>query len=79
MLDHSHFVPPDARPRREILLPPAIILLVFAMVVFAVGGFTFVSTQQQALGSVRLQNAQMREAVLALSTTDAALGHVLTG
>lgn len=79
MLEHSHFVPPDARPRREILLPPAIILLVFAMVVFAVGGFTFVSTQQQALGALRLQNEQLREAVISLSTTDAALGHVLNG
>jgi diguanylate cyclase (GGDEF)-like protein len=79
MLEHSHFVPPDARPRREILLPPTIILLVFAMVVFAVGGFTFVSTQQQALGALRLQNAQLREAVVSLRTTDAASGHVLNG
>ncbi len=79
LLEHAHFAPPAARPRRAILLPPAIILLVFAMVVLAVGGFTFVSTQQQALGTLRANNADLREAVNALNTADAAVGHVLAG
>ena len=63
-------VAPQARPRTEALLPPAIILLVFAMVVIAIGGFAFVGGQQQALNTLRGQSEAMREAASALSRTD---------
>jgi hypothetical protein len=49
-----------------VLLPPAIILLVFAMVVIAIGGFAFVGGQQSMLGALRLKSDAMREAVITL-------------
>ena len=51
------------RPRREGLLPPAIILLVFAMLVFAIGGFAFIGGQQNALNGLRSDADAMREAL----------------
>ncbi len=71
--------PPPHRARSETLLPPAIILLVFAMVVIAVAGFAYVSGQQQSLSAVRQQADGLRTALAALQTTDAAAGHALNG
>ena len=65
--------------RERFLLPPAIILLVFAMVVVAVAGFAFVSAQQQSLGTQRLRNDALREAMRALEAADASAAHVLNG
>ncbi|MEO7222135.1 MAG: hypothetical protein ABIY37_06650, partial [Devosia sp.] len=70
---------PSARPRTEALLPPAIILLVFAMVVIAIGGFAYVGGQQNALNTLRGQSEAMREAASALSRTDASAAHVIAG
>jgi len=77
--DHPHAVAPAARPRSEVLLPPAIILLVFAMVVIAVGGFAYVSAQQQALSTVRMQSDALRASVNTLQMVDADAAHVLNG
>ena len=68
-----------ARPRTEVLLPPTIILLVFAMVVIAIGGFASVSGQQNALNALRGQSEAMRHAVSALARTDASAAHVIAG
>ena len=54
------------------LLPPAIIFLVFAMVVIAVGGFAYFSVQQQSLGGLRTEASALRDAMGALSGADAA-------
>jgi diguanylate cyclase (GGDEF)-like protein len=70
---------PPLRPRTEVLLPPAIILLVFAMVVIAIGGFAYVGGQQSALNALRGQSEAMREAAGALSRTDASAAHVIGG
>jgi diguanylate cyclase (GGDEF)-like protein len=67
------------RPRTEALLPPAIILLVFAMLVIAIGGFAYVGGQQSALNALRGQSEAMREAASALSRTDASAAHVVAG
>ena len=48
--DHPHAVAPAARPRSEVLLPPAIILLVFAMVVIAVGDRSKIEMPLKELG-----------------------------
>jgi len=77
--DHPHAVVPGVRPRGEVLLPPAIILLVFAMVVTAIGGFAFVSSQQQALSAVRAQSDALRSSVSMLQLVDADAAHVLNG
>jgi diguanylate cyclase (GGDEF)-like protein len=66
-------------PRVGVLLPPAIILLVFAMVVTAVGGFAYVGGQQGALGTLRAHTDALRQAVLVLQRTDAGVAHVLAG
>ena len=71
--------PPHARARTEALLPPTIILLVFAMVVIAIGGFAFVGGQQNALNTLRAQSEAMREAATALAHTDASAAHVIAG
>jgi diguanylate cyclase (GGDEF)-like protein len=70
---------PLSRPRTEVLLPPAIILLVFAMVVIAIGGFAYVGGQQSALNALRGQSEAMREAAGALSRTDASAARVIGG
>ncbi len=67
------------RPRTEALLPPAIVLLVFAMVVIAIGGFAYVGGQQSALNALRGQSEAMREAAGALARTDASAAHVMGG
>ena len=54
--------PPGTRARSEWLLPPTIILLVFAMVVTAVAGFAYVGGQQQSLTALRQQDDALREA-----------------
>jgi diguanylate cyclase (GGDEF)-like protein len=77
--EHAHLPAPNTRPRTEVLLPPAIILLVFAMVVIAIAGFAYVGGQQSALGALRLQSDAMRDAVVALERTDASAAHVLAG
>src|SRR3954469_5086615 len=77
--DHPDAVMPGIRPRGEVLLPPAIILLVFAMVVTAIGGFAFVSSQQQALSAVRTQSDALRSSVSMLQLVDADAAHVLNG
>jgi diguanylate cyclase (GGDEF)-like protein len=77
--DHTHVAVPDHRPRGETLLPPAIIVLVFAMVVIAVAGFAYVSGQQQSLGTLRTHVDSLRAAANALVTVDADAGHVLNG
>jgi diguanylate cyclase (GGDEF)-like protein len=70
---------PAPRPRSEVLLPPAIILLVFAMVVVAIGGFAYVSNQQQALSVVRHGADDLRAAVNTLQLVDGDAAHVLNG
>ena len=77
--EHAFLLAPNARPRTEVLLPPAIILLVFAMVVIAVGGFAYIGGQQSALGTLRLQSDAMREAIMTLDRTNASVAHVLAG
>ena len=67
------------RPRREGLLPPAIILLVFAMLVFAIGGFAFIGGQQNALNGLRSDADAMREASSALARADASVARVIAG
>jgi len=69
----------SVRPRTEALLPPAIVLLVFAMVVIAIGGFAYVGGQQSALNALRSQSETMREATNALARTDASAAHVIAG
>ena len=68
-----------SRPRREGLLPPAIILLVFAMLVFAIGGFAFIGGQQNALNGLRSDADAMREASSALARADASVARVIAG
>jgi len=79
ILETAHAAKPHARPRTEALLPPAVILLVFAMVVIAIGGFAYVGGQQNALNALRGQSEAMREAASALSRTDASAAHVIGG
>jgi diguanylate cyclase (GGDEF)-like protein len=69
--------PGPQSPRR--LLPPAIVLLVFAMVVIAVGGFAYLSSQQETLSTLRAQDQAMRNAASALELADASLAHMLNG
>jgi diguanylate cyclase (GGDEF)-like protein len=68
-----------SRTRTRRLPPPVIILLVFAMVVIAVGGFAFLSAQQQSLSDLRAKSDVLRNAVVALEVTDASVAHVLAG
>jgi len=67
------------RPRREGLLPPAIILLVFAMVVIAIGGFAFIGGQQNILNGLRGNADAMREASTVLAHTDASAARTIGG
>jgi len=61
------------------LLPPAIVVLVFAMVVIAVGGFAYLSSQQEALSTLRAEDQAMRAATGALELADAGLAQMLNG
>lgn len=70
---------PESRGHSKPLLPPAIILLVFAMVVIAIGGFAFIGGEQSSLSALRGKADAMREAQAALSRTDASAAHVLAG
>ena len=79
ILETARAAKPPARPRTEALLPPAIIMLVFAMVVIAIGGFAYVGGQQNALNTLRTQSEAMRAAANALSRTDASAAHVIGG
>lgn len=67
------------RPRSEALLPPAIILLVFAMVVIAIGGFAFIGGQQNILNGLRGDADAMREASRVLAHTEASAARVIAG
>jgi diguanylate cyclase (GGDEF)-like protein len=78
-IETAQAAPSTVRPRTEALLPPAIVLLVFAMVVLAIGGFAFLGGQQNALNALRTQSEAMREAASALSRTDASAAHVIGG
>jgi diguanylate cyclase (GGDEF)-like protein len=77
-IDHDRAPLPTAG-RREAMLPPAIIVLVFAMVVIAIGGFAYVGGQQQGLASLRAQNDALRAAASAVVTVDTDAAHVLNG
>lgn len=74
-----HEIVPRGEPRGRRLLPPAIIMLVFAMVVIAVSGFAFIGGQQQSLTSLRSQNVALRSALQTLIETDAAAAHFAAG
>ena len=78
-IEHALHEAGGAKPRREALLPPTIILLVFAMVVVAVGGFAYVGGQQQALNTIRVQSEALRVAAHAVETVDADAAHVMSG
>ncbi|MEP7239927.1 MAG: hypothetical protein ABI697_03480, partial [Devosia sp.] len=67
--------PTERRP----LLPPLIVMLVFAMVVVAVGGFAYLSREQQSISALRLEASALREAVTALERTNASAARVLNG
>jgi diguanylate cyclase (GGDEF)-like protein len=77
--EHAYLLAPNTRPRTEVLLPPAIIIMVFAMVVIAIGGFAYIGGQQSALGELRVESATIRNAVIALERTDSSAAHVLAG
>jgi diguanylate cyclase (GGDEF)-like protein len=77
--DMLHEIVPRTETRGRRLLPPAIILLVFAMVVIAVGGFAFIGSQQQSLATLRTQNAELRSAIQTLIEADAAAAHFAAG
>lgn len=79
LIETAQAARPHVRPRTEALLPPAVILLVFTMVVIAIGGFAYVGGQQNALNTLRGQSDAMREAASALSRTDASAAHVIGG
>ena len=49
------------------------------MVVIAVGGFAYISYQQQSLSALRTEANQLRDAVGTLTRADAAAEHVLAG
>jgi diguanylate cyclase (GGDEF)-like protein len=70
---------PGERPRKEALLPPAIIMLVFAMVVIAIGGFAFIGGEQSALSTLRARADAMQQASTVLSRTEASAARVLGG
>jgi len=71
--------PPGTRARSEWLLPPTIILLVFAMVVTAVAGFAYVGGQQQSLTALRQQDDALRESLTALERVNASASRALNG
>ncbi len=78
--DTVRVVPPASpRARSQILLPPTIILLVFAMVVTAVAGFAYVGGQQQSLTALREQDDALRESITALERVNAAAARALNG
>ncbi|MEQ1769352.1 MAG: GGDEF domain-containing protein [Devosia sp.] len=76
-LEHE-FVPESGTPGRR-MLPGTIILLVFAMVVIAVGGFAYISAQQQDLAALRTESGQMRAALQTLTEADAGAAHFAGG
>jgi len=71
LVDQAHAAPEARLLRSDVLLPPAIILLVFAMVVIAVAGFATISGQQQGLGALRQQSEALRAAADVVATADA--------
>ena len=79
IIEPTRPAPPLHGPRRESLLPPAIIVLVFAMVVIAITGFAYVGGQQQALSAHRSAVEGLWNGLAALQTGDAAVAHVLNG
>jgi diguanylate cyclase (GGDEF)-like protein len=66
-------------PVRSRVLSVATILLVFAVIGASIYGFYHVSSQQQALTSLRAQGGQLRDMRLALVQADADVQHVLAG
>ena len=69
--------PPPARRNR--ILSAATVVLVFALVATAIGGFVHVSTQQRAMADLRAQAQQLRTVYQALTEADAATLHYLSG
>ncbi|MEO6395046.1 MAG: GGDEF domain-containing protein [Devosia sp.] len=72
------FVPQSDNARRRVL-PGTIIFLVFTMVVIAVGGFAYISAQQQSLTALRAQSGQLRAALQTLTEVDAGAAHFAGG
>ncbi len=66
-------------PVRSRMLSVATIALVFAVIAASIYGFNHVSTQQQALASLREQGTQLRDMQQALVQADADVQHVLAG
>ncbi|HEX4296576.1 MAG TPA: hypothetical protein VHZ56_01000, partial [Devosia sp.] len=73
------FPTPGVEPGSERMLPPTVIMLVFAMVVIAVGGFAYISDQEQSLSALRLQTDALGAATTALERTDADAARALNG
>ena len=73
-IDQQRSSAPKPMVRSERLLPPVIVLLVFAMVVIGIAGFAYVSAQQQTLSQIRQDSDQLREALRTLIETDADVG-----
>jgi len=66
-------------PVRSRMLSVATILLVFAVIAASIYGFNHVSTQQEALTSLREQGTQLRDMQQSLVQADADVQHVLSG
>jgi diguanylate cyclase (GGDEF)-like protein len=66
-------------PVRSRMLSVATILLVFAVIAASIYGFNHVSSQQEALTSLRQQGTELRDIRQALVQADADVQHVLTG
>ena len=73
----SNELPP--MPVRSRMLSVATILLVFAVIAASIYGFNHVSTQQEALTSLREQGRQLRDMRQALVQADADVLHLLAG
>ena len=70
---------PAPPPRTQALLPPAVVMLVFVMVVIAIAGFAFIGGQHTMLATLRTENDAMRDAVAALGRSEAAVLRGLAG
>jgi diguanylate cyclase (GGDEF)-like protein len=75
-IGHNELPPMPVRSR---MLSVATILLVFAVIAASIYGFNHVSSQQEALTSLRQQGAELRDIQQALVQADADVQHVLTG